>query len=89
MTTAIWLVLSLGLIITGINFLPNATGADLPQGMTVAISYFIKILKGWNWLFAIDTLLLAVGIVLAYEIIIWTWFHILVPLIKLLRGTTH
>jgi len=89
MTTAIFLFLAIGLIVAGLNFLPDTTGNDLPIEMSNAVVYFVQIMKGWNWLFAIDTLFTCVGIVLIYEIIIWTWFHILKPLIKLLRGSTH
>jgi len=76
------------LIIGGLNLLPLAD-TTLNSNISDSIMYFVKILKGWNWLFAIDTLLICFGIIIAYELLIWAWFHILAPLIKVIRGSTH
>lgn len=88
MTTAIFLIACISLIITGLNLLPVANTV-LNSNIETSIFYFVKILKGWNWLFAIDTLLTCFGIIITYELLIWSWFKIISPLIKLIRGSTH
>ena len=89
MTTIIYIILCLGLIIGGLNIIPPISNYPLPIEMTNAVTYFIAILKSWNWLFAIDTLFQCVILIISYEILIWGWFHILAPLIKLIRGHTQ
>jgi len=89
MTTIIYIMLTLGLAIAGLNIIPSISTYPLPYEMTSAIQYFIQILKNWNWLFAIDTLFQAVILILGYELLIWSWFHILVPTIKFIRGHTQ
>jgi len=87
MTTAIFLLLFFGFFIAVLNALPAADVAN--SELLNSIYYFVGIMKAWNWLFPISELFICVGIVIAYEILIWTWFHVLVPVTKLIRGTTH
>ena len=86
MTIVIYILLILGVFLTGLNLLPDYSTAPLPTEILSSINYFIAILKNWNWLFAIDTLFQIVILMFTYEIIIWSWFKILSPVIKFLRG---
>jgi len=86
MTTAIFLILFFALFVAVLNFTPLA-GATTPAFIT-SISTFIGYTKAWNFLFPITELLICVGIVVGFEIIVWTW-HVLVFILKKVRGATH
>jgi len=88
MTTTLYIILLIAFILSALNLMPTADVSSLTT-INDAIFYFVKILKGWNWLFAIDSLLIAFGIIITYELAIWSWFNIMSPLIKVLRGGTN
>jgi len=87
MTTAIFLVLFMALLVGALNWLPIATPTDslLLSGWT----YLIGNMKAWNWLLPITEVFYAVGIVIAYEILVWSWFHVIVPVVRTIRGGTN
>jgi len=87
MTTAIFLILFFAFFVAFLNFLPVATPAN--SLLVSSWGYLIGNLKAWNWLFPITELLICVGIVIAYEILVWTYFHVLIPIVRVIRGTTH
>lgn len=85
MTTIIYTILIIGLLIAGLNIIPDTSSYPLPTEITTAIFYFVGLLKSWNWLLPITTLLQCLGIILGYELLIWAWFKVLSPLIKFLH----
>jgi len=87
MTTAIFLILFFGFFIAVLNWLPIADTQS--SVFLTAISYFIGIMKGWNWFFPITELFWCLALVIGYEILIWSWFHVLAPVTRIIRGTTH
>jgi len=87
MTTLIFLTLFFIFLIAVIGYFPDADPAN--SVLVSCLSYLIGNMKAWNWLLPINELLVCVGIIVAYEIIIWTWFHVLAPITKIIRGTTH
>jgi len=87
MTTAIFLILFFGFFVAILNYLPLADPAN--SELLNAVYYFVGIMKAWNWLFPISELFTCVGIVIGYQILVWTWFHVLVPVTARIRGSTH
>jgi len=87
MTTAIFLILFFGFFIGVLNWLPDADSAN--SLLVSSWQFLIGNLKAWNWLIPVNELIVCVGIVIAYEILRWSWFHVLIPVTKMLRGTTH
>lgn len=87
MTFILWFLSIMTLFIGGLNLMEVAD-TTLLTGIDTSIVYFVSILRGWNWLFAIDTLFICFLIVVGYEVSIWAWFNILAPLIKFIRGTS-
>jgi len=85
MTTAIFLILFFAFLVAVLNFLPLA-GTTVPAFLT-AIATFVVYMKAWNFLFPISELLFCVGIVVGFEIIVWTW-HVLRWILKIVRGAT-
>jgi len=87
MTTLVFLALFFAFLIAVLNWLPVATPAN--SILVSSWSYFVGTMKAWNWLLPINELFICVGIVVAYETLMWSWFHVLAPVTKLIRGTTH
>lgn len=70
MTTIAYIILTLSLLVAILNGLPVA-GA-LPEGVSSAIVLIVGYMKAWNYFFPITELFVCTGIVLGYEIIVWT-----------------
>lgn len=86
MTTAIFLLLFFGLFIAVLNFLPTA-GATTPAFVSAIIT-FVGYMKAWDFLFPVTEIFVCVGIVVSFEIVVWTW-HVLVFVLKKVRGATQ
>jgi len=87
MTTAIFLILFFAFFVAVLNWLPLADSAD--SFFLTSFTYFFGIMKSWNWLFPITELFYCVGILIAYEILVWGWFKVLAPVTRIIRGGTH
>jgi len=87
MSTIIFLALFFAFFVGLLNWLPEADVAN--SLFTTSFTYFFGVMKGWNWFFPILELFYCLGIIVAYEVIMWTWFHVLVPTAKMIRGSTH
>lgn len=85
MTLAIFILLFLGLLIAVLNFLPTASVVT-PAFLT-SIATMVGYMKGWNTLFPISELFICVGIIVAYELIIFGW-RALNWVMKYIRGGT-
>jgi len=83
MTFAIFIVLVFGVFIALLNILPPITAFSFDAG--TAITYIIGTMKAWDFLFPISELLVLVGVVIAFEVAIWTW-HVSWRVVKFLRG---
>jgi len=83
MTFAIFIVLVFGVFIALLNILPTVSSLGLPVGSALLI--IIGYMRAWDFLFPIHEMLVLVGIVIAFELSIWTW-HVLWRVIKFLRG---
>jgi len=87
MTTAIFLSLFFAFFVAVLNWLPDADATN--SIFLTSFDFIVGAMKSWNWLFPINELFVAVGIVIAYEVIVWSWFHVLVPVMRIVRGSTH
>jgi len=85
MTFAIFIVLALGLFVGLLNFLPVAQ--SLPSEFASSIIYVIGTMKAWDFLLPITELFVCVGIVVTYEVAIWTYLHVAIPVVKFVRGS--
>lgn len=85
MTTAIFLALFFIVFVAVLNWLPLA-GATLPAFST-AITTLVGYMKAWDFLFPITELFICVGIVVSFEVIVWSW-HALNYALKKIRGAT-
>lgn len=85
MTTAIFLILFFSFFIAVLNYLPVASATT--PAFIVAIGTLVGYMKAWNFLFPIIELFICVGIVVTFEIFVWTW-HVLLWIIKKVRGAT-
>jgi len=83
MTFAIYIILVLGVFIAVLNILPTAV--SLGFSFTPSVVTIIAYMKAWDFMFPIHELMTLVGIVIAFEIVVWTW-HVLWRIIKFLRG---
>jgi len=87
MTTAIFLILFFAFFVAILNWLPVAVASN--SLLVSSWSFFIGNIKAWNWLLPINELFVCVAIVVAYETLMWTWFHVLIPVTRMIRGSTH
>lgn len=85
MTFALYIVLVIGLLIGGLNILPNAS--DLPPTIIASISTVIGYVKAFNFILPVGETILAVTIILIYEFFMWGW-HATVGIIKFFRGSS-
>jgi len=85
MTTAIFLILFFALFVAVLNFLPVAS-ATTPAFIT-SIGTLVGYMKAWDFLFPISELFICVGIVVGFEVIVWSW-NALTWVLKKVRGAT-
>jgi len=83
MTFAIFFILILGLFIGGLNLLP--TIGDSGTAVTNGIILLTGWLKTWNFILPISEMILAIKIIIYYELILWGW-HAIKGIIKWFRG---
>lgn len=83
MTFAIYIVLIMGMVIGGLNVLPDAS--SLGTNFTNSIQIIIGYSKAFNFLLPVNETLICVGLVLVYEFIFWSW-HWTIKIIKFFRG---
>jgi len=86
MTTLVFLVLFFAFFIGVLNYLPLA-GTTVPA-FTSAITTMVGYMKSWNFLFPMTELFVCVGIVVAFEVIVWGW-HVMLWVTKKIRGATE
>lgn len=84
MTFAIFIVLFLGLLVTGLNFLPDATA--LNDSFASSLHLIVGTMKAWNFMFAISDLFVCLTIVLTFEAIVWGW-HAIKWMLHIIRGS--
>lgn len=84
MTFAIFMALFLALFIAVLNIAPTA--GTLPITISGSITAIIAYMKAWNFLFPISELFICVGIVVLFDIAIWSWKQ-LVRVVHIIRGT--
>jgi len=87
MTTAIFLILFFAFLVAVLNWLPDA--GSLSDNFINSYSSIIGTMKAWNFILPINELLICVGFVIAYEILMWSWFKVLGPITRIIRGGTH
>jgi len=86
MIFAVFIVLILGVMVAFLNLLSDASFPNPTiDAITSSIHLVVGYMKSWNFIFAIDSLFLALGVVLTFEFItfviqkIWTF-------LKFIRG---
>jgi len=86
MTTIIFVILMISFFIAILNWLP-AIGAS-NSFFAISIATMVGYMKSWDFLFPITELFICVAIVVAYEIVVWSWVVLNFVYVRI-RGTTH
>lgn len=79
MIFAVYIVLFLGLLIAGLNALPDASSLSLP--FVSSLSSIIQYMMTWNFLLPISELFSALLLVVAYEVFVWGW-HVFLQVVR-------
>lgn len=82
MITSFILVLFNGFVSFLLSFLPSGS---LPEGIHTAIVYFWGIMNSFSYIIAMDALLSALLVVLAFDLAVWLW-HVFQWILRKIPG---